>query len=48
MAGTCGKDGQQSSEANVVWQTRRKKEERNTPIEVFRRCGGGLEREREE
>jgi hypothetical protein len=23
-------------------------EERDTPIEVFRRCGGGLEREREE
>jgi hypothetical protein len=38
MAGTCGKDGrQQSSEANAVWQTRRKKGERETPVEVIRR-----------
>jgi hypothetical protein len=33
---------------NAVWQTRMKKEERKTPAEVFRRCGGGLERDRNE
>jgi hypothetical protein len=49
MAGTRGKDGrQQSSEANAVWQTRRKKEERKTPVEVVRLYGGGLERDRSE
>jgi hypothetical protein len=49
MAGTCGKDERpQSSEANAVWQTRRKKEDRKTPVEVVRRCGGLLERDRNE
>jgi hypothetical protein len=49
MAGTCGKDGrQQSSEANAIWQTRRKKEEMTTSVEVVKRCGGGLERGRSE
>jgi hypothetical protein len=38
MAGTCEKDGrQQSSEANALWQTRRKKEEMKTSVEVVRR-----------
>jgi hypothetical protein len=46
MAGTCRKDGRQkSSDANAVWQTRRKKEEREIPVEMVRRCGG-LERDR--
>jgi hypothetical protein len=37
-----------SSEANDVRQTRRKKEERKTPAEVVRRSGGGHERDRNE
>jgi hypothetical protein len=46
MVGTCGKDGQQqSSKANAMWQTRRKKEERETLVEVVRQSGGGLERD---
>jgi hypothetical protein len=49
MAGTCGKDGRrQRSEAKAVWQTRRKKEERNTQVEVARRCGGELQRGKRE
>jgi hypothetical protein len=49
MTGTCGKGGrQQSPEANAVQQTRRKTEERETPIEVVRRSGGGRERNRSE
>jgi hypothetical protein len=45
MAGTCGKDGQQSSEANAVWQTRRK-EKSEILVQAVRRCGGQLERHR--
>jgi hypothetical protein len=49
MTVTCGKGGRQkSSKANAVWQTRRKKEERETLVEVVRRCGGGLVRDRSE
>jgi hypothetical protein len=47
MAATRVKD-EQSSEANVAWQTRGKKEKRETPIEVVRRRGGVLERDRSE
>jgi hypothetical protein len=38
-------DGRQ---ANVVWQTKRKKEERMTAVEVVRQCRGGLKKERNE
>jgi hypothetical protein len=49
MAGICREDGrQQSSEANAVWKTRRKKEERETPVDVVRQGGEGLEADRSE
>jgi hypothetical protein len=47
MAGTCGKDGRRRScDANAVWQNRRKEEETKAPVEVVKRCGGRVERDR--
>jgi K+-transporting ATPase c subunit len=49
MARICREDGrQQISEANAVWKTRRKKEERETPVDVVRQSGEGLETDRSE